>query len=158
MKSIEKVKQWLIKNRKDEFGNLDLSYLDFSDFNGDIFINHMKVKKGLFQNEQTVGGDLLQNCQKVEGNLWQYSQKVGEDLWQYNQEVNGDVWQHNQKVKGYLLQKNQQVSGALYSHKLNDDEYWEPKKGYTIRQKRLQKITRKQLAEMGYELYELEEE
>lgn len=137
MKSIEKVKKWLIKNRKDKFGNLDLSYLDFSDFNGDIFINHMKVKRGLFQNEQTVGGDLLQNSQKVEGNLWQSCQKVGKDLLQYNQEVTGDLWQHNQKVKGYLLQKNQQVNGALYSHKLDKDEYWDEKENCVIRCKKI---------------------
>lgn len=51
MKSIQETKQWLLENRKDEFGNLDLSELDLSDFDGDVYINRMKVNKDSFQKD-----------------------------------------------------------------------------------------------------------
>lgn len=82
MKSREAIKQWLLSNCVDEMGILDLSCLDFSDFDGDIDISGWKVK-----------GDLYQNCQKVEGNLHQSWQEVNGNLYQYCQEVNGNLVQ-----------------------------------------------------------------
>ena len=101
-KSIEKVRDWLIENRTDKYGNLDLRGLDFSDFEGDVNINCMKVKKDLHQSWHKVNGRLIQNWQKVEGNLMQ----------------------NFQEVKGDLIQNYQEVKGLLYSHKLKDDEKW----------------------------------
>ena len=69
MKTIEEAKKWLIENRTDENGDLDLSGLDFSDFDGDIDISGMKVKCNLYQDSQTVGGGLRQDCQKAEGRI-----------------------------------------------------------------------------------------
>ena len=141
MKTIKEVKQWLLENRKDTFGNLDLSNLDFSDFDGNVFIDNMKVKKTLNQSYQEVGE-----------NLYQAFQKVDKDLHQDHQQVDGELLQNDQKVKENLFQSNQTVGKNFYNHKLNDDEYWKEEESCTIRKKKLQTITRKQLAEMGYKL------
>ena len=37
------IKEWLLKNCVNAKGHLDLAHLDFSDFEGDVYINHMKV-------------------------------------------------------------------------------------------------------------------
>ncbi|MEG2229962.1 MAG: hypothetical protein RRY22_04220, partial [Bacilli bacterium] len=56
--------------------NLNLSELDFSDFDGDIYIRLMKVKHNLYQDGQEVQGSLFQDFQEVKGNLYQDNQKV----------------------------------------------------------------------------------
>ena len=130
MKTRKEINQWLLENAVDTKGDLKLIGLDFSDFDGNVYICNMKVKKNLFQNGQKVGKDLFQNNQDVDGSLHQYYQKIGGSLHQYSQKVGGD----------------------FYNHKLNEDEYWEEKRDCVVRIKKLQKITKQQLAEMGYEL------
>ena len=68
---------------------------------------------------------------KVKKSLNQSCQKVGEDL-----------QQHDQKVGKYF-----------YSHKLNNDEYWEDCGPYVIRMK-IKEITLKELEKMGFKLKE----
>ena len=109
-KTIEETRDWLIENRTNEYGDLDLEGLDFSEFDGDVYIRNTKVKGDLFQNFQEVAGDLMQNSQEVNGNF--------------------------------------------YGHKLKDNEKWERREYYVIRVKDLKKITREELAEMGYEIEE----
>lgn len=99
MKSKAEIKQWLLENCVDEKGNLDLIGLDFSDFEGDIFIGDMRVKKDLYQQCQKVAGHLFQNHQEVGCTLWQDEQKVGRNLYQCHQYVRGDLWQNKQNVK-----------------------------------------------------------
>lgn len=108
MKTIKEIKNWLLENAVDHSGNLDLSYLDFSDFEGDIFINHMKVKGDLWQNFQEVEGDICQGFQATCGNLYQDCNNVRGDLYQIMQRVNG----------------------KFFNHKLEDDEYWETHPNY----------------------------
>lgn len=119
MKSTGEIKKWLLENAKDKNGNLNLSCLDFSDFDGDVNISFMRVKRNLHQ-----------GCQEVGGFLWQSHQITGGDLYQADQNVGGE----------------------FYNYKLGIDEYWKEEESYTIRKKKLQKITKQQLAEMGYEL------
>ena len=71
MLSKEEIKKWLLENCVDSIGDLNLSSLDFSDFDGDIYTSNMKVKKDLYQSHQAVGGSLTQDCQKVVGNIFQ---------------------------------------------------------------------------------------
>ena len=75
-KKREEIKSWLLENCVDEKGDLDLSNLDFSDFEGDVDISSMKVKGSLFQDSHIVEGDLFQSFQKVKANLFQGYQKV----------------------------------------------------------------------------------
>ena len=123
-KTKEEIKQWLLKNCIDKKGNLNLSDLDFSDFNGNIYINRMKVKKSLYQNEQKVKINLYQNNQIVEKILWQYNQTVEINIFQDHQNakrnifqsyqtVGKDLYQSYQSVKGYLCQINQQVDDNM---------------------------------------------
>lgn len=76
MKSKEELKKYLLENYKDKNGDLNLSNLDFSDFDGDIYIYNLKVKKNLIQSHQNVEGSLYQDCQTVKGNLDQSKQSV----------------------------------------------------------------------------------
>lgn len=82
MLSKEEIKKWLLENCINEDGNLDLMNLDFSDFNGNVMINCMTVKK-----------DLFQGCQQVQGNLYQSFQIVGRNLYQKFQKVEGRLYQ-----------------------------------------------------------------
>ena len=91
MLPIEVVKKWLIENRTDKYGNLDLAGLDFSDFDGNVNISGWKVKKSLSQNFQEVGETLCQDNQKVGGDILQMYQSSG-----------GYIFQHSQKAK-YLV-------------------------------------------------------
>lgn len=76
MKTKEEIKKWLLENCVDEQGNLNLSGLDFSDFDGDVYINALTVKQDLYQDNQIVGGDLYQNFQEVKRDLYQDYQEV----------------------------------------------------------------------------------
>ena len=71
MKNKEEIRDWLLNNCINENGSLNLSGLDFSDFEVDIDISNMKVKGNLFQGNQKVKGDLIQNSQEVKGILYQ---------------------------------------------------------------------------------------
>lgn len=94
MLSKEEIKQWLLENCVNERGNIDLSGLDFSDFDGNVDISCMKVKLSLSQ-----------NCQEVGENLYQDHQTVGKSLFQGWQEAGGDLWQrHQAEVKGRIYQ------------------------------------------------------
>ncbi|MEG2229959.1 MAG: hypothetical protein RRY22_04205 [Bacilli bacterium] len=103
MKTKEEIKDWLLENAVDEDGNLDLCYLDFSSFNGDVYISNMKVQKNLFQYSQEAKGNLWQCDQKTQGNLYQSYQKVGMDLFQDAQEAGRDLFQYGQEAKGEFL-------------------------------------------------------
>ncbi len=94
--------EFLIKNFTDKNGNLNLRFLDFSHFNGNVYIDNMKVKNDLDQSDQTVHGDLNQSQQFVSGDLSQTYHYVEGDLYQYAQTVEGNLYQNNQKVKGEI--------------------------------------------------------
>lgn len=100
----KEIKKWLLENCVSEDGNLDLSELDFSDFDGSVDISYLKVKKNLYQGCQEVKGDLYQNSQEVKCNLYQNYQKVGCELYQNFQKVEGDLYQGCQEVQGNLYQ------------------------------------------------------
>ena len=104
-KNITEVRDWLLENCVDGDGDLDLIGLDFSDFDCDIYISGIKVKKDLGQSEQN-----------VEGSLFQGNQVVKNDLIQMGQLVRGDLYQNSQIVKGDLLQNEQTVNGRLFQN------------------------------------------
>lgn len=123
MLSLKETKEWLLKNRVNQYGELDLTQLDFSDFDGNIYINNMKVKRNLFQDNQTVKGDLYQSFQNVK---W--------DLSQHSQQVNGDLYSH-------LLNENE-IWEPASSKTAN----------FVVRKRNLILITKQELNEMGYDL------
>lgn len=96
MKSIEEIRDWLLKNAVDDTGDLCLIGLDFSDFDGNVYIDRMKVKRSLYQDCQKVGENLYQTCQEVGKNLYQSRQTVGEEI--YNHKLNEDeYWEEYDK-------------------------------------------------------------
>lgn len=96
------IKEWLLENCLNERGDLWLKGLDFSDFDGDIFIFNWRVKRNLNQYQHDVGGDLYQSHHKVGGDLNQSYHKVAGDLNQRSHEVAGDLRQHSHEVKGLI--------------------------------------------------------
>lgn len=90
MKTIKEIKNWLLENAVDEKGDLILSELDLSDFDGNVYINFMKVKRSLHQDCQNVGDSLWQCNQQVKKDLCQEHQTVGESF--YNHKLNDDEY------------------------------------------------------------------
>ena len=105
MKSIKEVRNWLLANRVNEYGDLNLIGLDFSEFNGDIYISNMNVKKDLYQCNQEVQGNLFQDSQIVQGSLDQSFQEVQGSLDQSFQEVQGDYDSKHNKAKGNIIEE-----------------------------------------------------
>ena len=90
IKDLEKI---MLDNFVNEYGNLDISGLDFSDFDGNVNISRMKVKGDLFQFNQEVGGHLFQPYQRVGRNLLQDGQNViGELIQDCNCEKEERKW------------------------------------------------------------------
>ena len=106
MLSKKEIRKWLLKNCIDGIGDLNLSGLDFSGFNGDVKISHMKVKRDLVSEYQNVGGSLFQGHQKVGGHLFQGGQIVGGHLKQNYQKVKGNIYQNNQSAIKVFQNKN----------------------------------------------------
>jgi len=135
MKSIEDVRDYLLKNRTDESGDLDLSELDFSEFDGSVMIRFMKVKHDLFQDYQTVGEDLMQDHQKVVKNTYQdriplLSPKEKDLIISASKIINNEIiFIEKQRAGGYtycgvsiyLLDKNDRI---LFSFNNKLSEYF----------------------------------
>ena len=136
MKKIE-LRDYLLKNYVNAYGDLDITSLDFSDFNGNIYLWNMKVKGDLFQSNLEVQGNLHQGSQKVQGTLHQDDQEVQGNLSQSFQTVQGTLYQSGQEVKGDYICKNVKVQGNI--------DFEEPIKI-------LKPITLEELAKLGYEL------
>ena len=83
MKTKKEIKKWLLENCVNNLGNLDLSGLDFSDFDGNVIIGQMKVKNNLVQDYQEVGLSLIQNYQGVGKDLFQDGQKVKDSFFDH---------------------------------------------------------------------------
>lgn len=71
MKTITELRDYLLENYVNEDGDLILDNLDFSDFDGDVYIDCMKVK-----------GDLTQSYQEVQGSLYNRYSKYGRNLYE----------------------------------------------------------------------------
>lgn len=120
MKTKEEIKKWLLKNCVNEYGKLDLTGLDFSDFDGDVYTFGMTVKKNLDQGFQEVGGNLNQSGQKVKGNLDQGFQYVDGILLQGANKAKGDGYTppakkkpSKEEIKKWLLENCLDEHGNL---------------------------------------------
>ena len=91
MKTIDEVRDYLLENRVDKYGDLDLVGLDFSEFGGDVYIDNMKVIGDLSQTGNKVQGDLLQGFQEVQGDLYQSWHGVQGDYYSRGTKVSGDI-------------------------------------------------------------------
>lgn len=97
---------------------------------------------------------LSENCKNACGDLVLSNLDLTKDFHDVNisgLKVKGSLIQSYQTVGEYLQQVEQSVGKILFSHKLEDNEEW---KDYGYCLKRVKKITRKELEDMGYELEE----
>ena len=83
--------QFLLEHFKNERGDLDLAYVDLSDFSGDVVISNWKVGGSLFQDHQEVKRSLYQCNQKARCNIYQYEQKAEGLIRQDEQEATKDT-------------------------------------------------------------------
>lgn len=104
MLSKQEIKKWLLENCVDAYGDLDLSNLEFSDFEGDICIDGWVVKNDLLRDNCYVGGDLWQGNTVVKNSLFQEGQTVGKDLLQDKQRAGGHIYNRDSIVSGESLQ------------------------------------------------------
>ena len=132
MKKINELRDYLLENYVDKYGDLKISGLDFSEFDGDIVVSGMKAK-----------GDLVQNNYEVKGSLYQSWHKVGGDLYQSRHKVKGDLTQHEHDVKGNYYSSNINVIGTII---------------FEEHKKTLKEITAEELEKMGYKIKEQDKE
>lgn len=97
--SNKEIKKWMLENCVDSDGDLVLGNLDFSDFDGDIYMSDWKVKRNLYQSYHEVGGNLYQRYHEVGGNLEQTCHKVDGNLTEGYHRVGGRSLQNRNKVK-----------------------------------------------------------
>lgn len=114
MLSNEEKKKWILENCVKD-GNIYLNRLDFSDFDGDVYINGLKVKNNLYQNCQTVGKDLNDYAHCVGKDLIQHGSNVKHDLYQDHQEVEGMYYPNESDDYG----KGKKINFAKINKKLN---------------------------------------
>lgn len=146
--TINDLRDYMLEHFVDNNGNLDVCGLDFSDFNGDVYLSGMKVGRNLNQSDHTVRGYLIQSDHTVRGNLNQSDHTVGGYLIQMRHKVGGSLKQSGHKVDGGLSQSWQEVQGDYMCNGVKfggDARVDEP-------QKLLKEITKEELAEMGYKL------
>ena len=93
MKTIEESRDYLLENYVDEDGNLVLSDLDFSDFEGDVYISSMKVKGSLHQSGHEVQGSLDQSGHEVQGYLSQSHQEAEGNLYNVNNRYGRNLYE-----------------------------------------------------------------
>lgn len=70
MKSKQAIKEWILENCIDEDGDINLTGLDFSDFEGNVYLSGMQVKNDLHINAFLIGGDLWQTYLSVGGKVY----------------------------------------------------------------------------------------
>lgn len=90
-KTKTEIRDWLLNNAVDKEGDLMISGLDFSDFDGDVFMGNMKVKGNLYQSTHEVEGSLIQSGHGVKGSLYQSDQEVKGHLFNKNNKYGGDL-------------------------------------------------------------------
>ena len=67
MKSKTEIRNWLLENAVDEYGDLDINGLDFSEFDGDVLIIGMEVKGNVIISGMKTQGNLYQSGHEEEG-------------------------------------------------------------------------------------------
>lgn len=126
--TIDDLRDYMLEHFVDNNGNLDVCGLDFSNFEGNVYITELKC-----------GGDLSQSGHKVNGDLYQCRHKVNGYLYQSGHEIDGHLFQSHINVKQDYNCYNIKYGGNIYID--------EP-------QKTLKEITKEELAGMGYKLKE----
>lgn len=152
--SKEELVDFLIDNFSDEYGNLNLDYLDFSKVKGTVSISHTRTGGNLYQFDQEVNGDLIQSHQKAKGNIYQYHNKTPINTCQaVHQAVQAikdktNLRIHNIKIqrkyyddiltknKNFEIRKNDrdyQVGDLLYFTIIDENELTQDKSFYPIK-------------------------
>ena len=71
----EELVQLLKREFTNEYGNIDISELDFGEFQGLINLNGMKSKGPIVQSHHENEGDIIQSHHENKGEVWQSHHK-----------------------------------------------------------------------------------
>jgi len=110
----KEIRDWIIQHCKNKNGDIDLDGLDFSQFNGDVFIGHMKVKHDLHQGSQTAGSYILQSNQTAGSYIFQSNQTA---RWMLLQDTTG----MEKDKDGYWVNKKKTLEERINESNLDED-------------------------------------
>lgn len=96
MISNKELVEYLLKNRVDRNGNLNLEGLDFSFFDGDIDISGIVAK-----------GNIYQSCQKSGKSIYQDHQVACVDIVQEHQRAYGNIYQSRHRADSVFQDRHQ---------------------------------------------------
>ena len=93
--------QFLKDNFTNEYGNVDISNLDFGDVN--VNTSGMKTTKSIFQSHQQAGQNILQYKNKAGGSVYQNYNEAGRTIHQDSNKAGVDILQYYNKAKGKII-------------------------------------------------------
>lgn len=113
MISKEKLKEFILKNCVNERGNIEMCDLDFSDFEGDVYIEQWTVNGDIHQSGHISYGSIYQEYQNAV-NLFQGRCSVEKSLNQSRCIVGGNLTQNKHRVGGSIIQNHHYCEGIIY--------------------------------------------
>lgn len=96
----EEIRNWILENCVDRFGNIDLSYLDFSDFKGDIKIEGWLIGNNFYCRNNSVNNDGFFEYNVIRGNLYDTSNTIGKDYLYGKNDIRGKKEEHSYLIHG----------------------------------------------------------
>ena len=107
--------QFLLEHFKNERGDLELNYVDLSDFKGNVDIGAWKVGGSLYQNDQEVEGSLYQDNQKVGLSLYQDEQKAKDEPKCEDMCVEPDYRAEYKRLSKELCEANRKIETLMWA-------------------------------------------
>lgn len=121
MKSKKRLVEYLLEHHVDEDGDVDISGLDFGEFEGDVDISGIKSKGDIFQGLHKNNGHIEQSGHENDGNVWQYGHRNEGNIWQGGQRNEGNIWQSGHKNLG-IIQKDYENNGKIFEGKIKNSQ------------------------------------
>lgn len=118
MKSKEEIKKWLLENCVDDEG-LNLSGLDFSDFDGNVYFDGVKAKHSIVNSGQEAKY-IRNNHQKAKIDIYNHRQKAS-DIYNNHQEANNTI--HSEDQRAVAIINDRQNAKRIYNDDQSADEW-----------------------------------
>lgn len=112
-KTKEETVKWLLENRIDEDGNINISNLDFGEFKGNLLMDGMRLKRNIDQSQHENEGYIYQYGHKNKGHILQGGHENRDDVLQSAHANKGDISQSRHGNKGNILQYEQKNEGRV---------------------------------------------
>lgn len=117
------VKAWLLENCVNSSGDLDISFLDFSDFDGNIFATNWRAKgdiicdgcttQGFISQSNHVAKQITQTGHRADRVL-QFRHTTSDSIHQYGHQSGKNIYQDRQVAAGNIVQGKQYSQRHIY--------------------------------------------